>query len=76
MKQRGKTIVPRNPYAIAASYRKAGAHEKTAKIRRRDARQALQRALREGREETFPHEGKRFPLKPLYPFGSDVLLNR
>ena len=45
MKTRGKTLVPRNPFAAAASQRKAGAHEKTEKTLRRDARQALKREL-------------------------------
>ncbi len=31
MKTRDKTLVPRNPFAVAASQRKAGAHEKTEK---------------------------------------------
>lgn len=45
MKNRDKTLVPRNPFAVAASQRKAGAHEKTEKTKRRDARQALKREL-------------------------------
>ncbi|GAB7129481.1 hypothetical protein JCM19000A_39890 [Silvimonas sp. JCM 19000] len=45
MKTRDKTLVPRNPFAVAASQRKAGAHEKTEKTKRRDARQALKREM-------------------------------
>ncbi|AOY00082.1 hypothetical protein [Jeongeupia sp. USM3] len=45
MKKIGNTLVPRNPFAAAASRRKAGAHEKTEKVRRRDAKQALRQAM-------------------------------
>ncbi len=51
MKTRGKTIVPRNPFAMAASHRKAGAHDKPEKVKRQHARQALQRDLRERKDE-------------------------
>ena len=45
MKTRGNTLVPRNPYAMAVAKRKAGAHEKTEKARRRNAKQVLWREL-------------------------------
>lgn len=38
MKKRGHTIVPRNPYALAAHQRKAGAHNTLEKRERRDSR--------------------------------------
>ncbi|GGP25012.1 hypothetical protein [Silvimonas amylolytica] len=47
MKTRGKTLVPRNPFALAASQRHAGAHDKRHKIKRRDDKQALKRELLE-----------------------------
>ena len=67
MKQRGKTLVPRNPYAVAASLRKAGAHDKTAKIRRRDAKQALQRAVRQGKEADFLPGGRKSAFSVTLP---------
>lgn len=47
MKTHQKTIVPRNPFAVAARRRKAGAHDKKHKIKRRNARQQLQRDLQQ-----------------------------
>ncbi len=63
MKTHGKTIVPRNPFAVPASQRKAGAHDKTEKARRHNARQALQhevRALESRRGDKFdaPQSGR------------------
>jgi hypothetical protein len=46
VKKKGKTLVPRNPFALAARQRRAGAHDKTHKIKRRDDRQALRKLLR------------------------------
>lgn len=40
-----KTAKPRNPYALAARQRKAGAHGKSEKTQRRDARQQLKSRL-------------------------------
>ncbi|WP_432719586.1 hypothetical protein R0381_000278 [Jeongeupia wiesaeckerbachi] len=54
MKKIGNTLVPRNPFAVAASQRKAGAHEKTEK--RRDAKQALRQAV-----QTMKKGGDVFP---------------
>lgn len=45
MKTRGKTLVPRNPFAVAAHRRKAGAHERTHKAQRHHDRQMLRRDL-------------------------------
>lgn len=45
MKTRGKTLVPRNPFALAASQRHAGAHDKQHKVKRRDDKQALKREV-------------------------------
>jgi hypothetical protein len=45
---------PRNPVALAARSRQAGAHDKTGKVKRRDARQALSKALKQGREVFSP----------------------
>ncbi len=45
MKKRGKTLVPRNPVALAARQRRAGVHDKAYKIRRRDDHQALRKLL-------------------------------
>jgi len=53
MKIRIPGLKPRNPVALAARQRNAGAHEKTEKTRRRDARQALKQQLKGGREEDF-----------------------
>lgn len=46
MKKKGKTLVPRNPYALAAKQRKSGAHDKCFKVRRRDEKQKLKALLR------------------------------
>jgi len=40
---------PRNPFAMAARQKKAGAHDKTEKAKRQAARQALQKELKGGR---------------------------
>lgn len=56
MKTHHKTVVPRNPYAPAAHQRRAGAHDKTYKAKRKAARQALRRALSQA------VEGGDFPL--------------
>ena len=45
MKKKGNTLVPRNPFALAARQRRAGAHDKTYKVKRRDDRQALRKLL-------------------------------
>jgi hypothetical protein len=45
MKKRERTLVPRNPFALAARQRRAGAHDKAHKIKRRDDRQALRKLL-------------------------------
>ncbi|MGQ5524019.1 hypothetical protein ACUHMQ_12265 [Chitinimonas sp. PSY-7] len=45
---------PRNPVAVAACRRQGEAHEKTEKVKRRDARQALQKAIRQGRDDFSP----------------------
>ncbi len=57
---------PRNPFALAARQKKAGAHDKTEKTRRRDARQALQRAIREARGDAPLF------LRPFFP-GDDKI---
>lgn len=51
---------PRNPLVAAAKFRRAGAHQKTEKARRRQENVALQRSLRtlhdsrsKGNEEVF-----------------------
>jgi len=50
MKTRGKTLAPRNPYAILAKQRSAGAHEKSNKAKRQQANQRLRQAIKkEGR---------------------------
>ncbi|MBV8465091.1 MAG: hypothetical protein JO218_04005 [Burkholderiales bacterium] len=46
-------LKPRNPYAEAANKRHAGAHDKSEKIKRRNAKQALKLALKQGRDD-FP----------------------
>ena len=46
MKTRHNTIVPRNPYVLAAAQRLAGAHEKSRKSKRQQDRQRLRAALR------------------------------
>lgn len=45
---------PRNPVAQAARKRHAGIHDKSEKTKRREARQALQKAIKEGREDFSP----------------------
>jgi hypothetical protein len=45
---------PRNPYALAANQRHAGAHDKSEKTKRRNARQALKQALKQGRDDFSP----------------------
>lgn len=45
MKIRGKTLAPRNPYAVLAKQRAAGAHEKTHKAKRQQANQRLRQSL-------------------------------
>jgi len=45
---------PRNPHALAARQRQAGAHDKREKVKRRDARQALAKAVKQGWEDFFP----------------------
>lgn len=45
---------PRNPFALAARQKKAGAHDNTEKSRRKQANQALQKAIREGRDDVPP----------------------
>jgi hypothetical protein len=47
MKYKQNTLVPRNPFAIAAKRRKAGAHELPQKTKRRDEKQQLKKMLRE-----------------------------
>lgn len=59
MKKTKLTVVlpaskPRNPVALAARQRQGGAHDKSEKTRRRDARQALHKALKQGREDFSP----------------------
>ncbi|WP_200915001.1 hypothetical protein [Jeongeupia sp. HS-3] len=56
MKKIGNTLVPRNPFAVAASSRKAGSHEQTEKARRRDARQALRQTVQSMKKggDVFP----------------------
>ncbi|QDQ25446.1 hypothetical protein FNU76_03225 [Chitinimonas arctica] len=49
-----KVPKPRNPFAMAASRRHAGVHDKGGKIKRRDARQSLRQALKQGREDFSP----------------------
>jgi hypothetical protein len=51
VKKKGQTLVPRNPFALAARQRRAGAHDKTRKIKRRDDRQALRKLLHSEKEE-------------------------
>ena len=51
MKKKGKTLVPRNPFAVAARQRRAGAHDKTYKIKRRDDRQTLRKLWPTEKEE-------------------------
>ncbi|MCL2871434.1 MAG: hypothetical protein FWF41_00355 [Betaproteobacteria bacterium] len=51
MKKKGKTLVPRNPFALAARQRRAGAHDKTYKVKRRDDRQALRKLAYSEKEE-------------------------
>ncbi|QNM95388.1 hypothetical protein [Chitinimonas koreensis] len=53
MKIKIKLPKPRNPVALAARQRNAGVHDKDEKTRRRDAKQALKRAIKLGRDD-FP----------------------
>ncbi len=46
MKNRDKTIVPRNPFAVAARQRVSGAHEKSVKALRQKRKQELLHALK------------------------------
>lgn len=48
LKLRLKLPKPRNPVAVPALQRKAGAHRRSSAAERRAARQALAKALREG----------------------------
>ncbi|GLR13006.1 hypothetical protein GCM10007907_17960 [Chitinimonas prasina] len=55
MKIKLKVPKPRNPIALAASQRGGGGvHDKAEKIRRRDSRQALRQALKQGRDDVPP----------------------
>jgi hypothetical protein len=47
MKKRGKTLTPRNPFALAARLRKGGAHDKRFKVKRRDDKQELKVLLKQ-----------------------------
>jgi hypothetical protein len=51
VKKKVPTLTPRNPFALAARQRHAGAHDKTHKIKRRDDRQALRKLLRTEKQE-------------------------
>ena len=42
---------PRNPLALAARQRRAGVHDTSEKVKRRNARQALAKAIKQGRED-------------------------
>jgi hypothetical protein len=64
VKKKGHTLVPRNPFALAARQRHAGAHYKTHKIKRRDDRQVLRKLLRTGKEE----DGNTVLFLPEKPF--------
>jgi len=46
MKVRNKTLVPRNPFAVAASQKKAGKHETSSKTQRQKDKQAIQKSLK------------------------------
>lgn len=46
MKTRNKTVVPRNPYAVAATLKKAGKHEKSNKAKRQENKQTLSKILK------------------------------
>ncbi|MDN3579110.1 hypothetical protein QWZ03_20270 [Chitinimonas viridis] len=55
MKIKLKVPKPRNPIALAASQRGGGGvHDKAEKTRRRDSRQALRQALKQGRDDVPP----------------------
>lgn len=43
-------LKPRNPLVVPAKFRKAGVHVKSAKAQRRQDKQALLRALKQGME--------------------------
>jgi hypothetical protein len=45
MKKIDKTIVPRNPYAVAAKQKKAGKHEDNPKAERQKSKQNIREAL-------------------------------
>lgn len=46
MKTRNKTVVPRNPYAVAATLKKAGKHEKSNKAKRQENKQTLNKLIK------------------------------
>lgn len=54
-------LKPRNPLVADALFRKAGAHDKSGKARRQEAKQAFQRALKQGKEVFTEHGHKRIP---------------
>lgn len=55
MKIKLKVPKPRNPIALAAGQRSGGGvHDKAEKTRRRDSRQALRQALKQGRDDVPP----------------------
>lgn len=57
-------MVPRNAFALAAKQRHAGAHGSSEKAKRQQARQQLQRELREGPKGHWGDEqdtGRDFP---------------
>lgn len=45
MKVRNKTLVPRNPYAVAAGQKKAGKHDKSNKAKRQESKQQLRQII-------------------------------
>ncbi|WP_169719581.1 hypothetical protein [Chitinilyticum litopenaei] len=49
---------PRNPYAMAARQRNAGAHEQSERARRRSERQALQQQLRDNPQDDSLYGGR------------------
>ncbi|WP_018152721.1 hypothetical protein [Leeia oryzae] len=59
MKQHGKTIVPRNALAVLARQRPAGAHGPSQKAKRQQARQALQKELKQF--DADKDKGRNFP---------------
>lgn len=61
MKTRGKTIVPRNPVALALATKKSVAHGKSGKAQRNQARIALLRELpstADPRKTSLPSTGQ------------------